>query len=42
MPFDYGDKEPEEQPWPTDDLQAQFGLDEELKDAEDYVAEYDG
>jgi hypothetical protein len=37
MPFDY--KKDEDNP--ADDLQAEFGLDEELKDVEDYVEEYD-
>jgi len=37
----FGSKDDDEPAWPTDDLQAEFGLDEELKDTEEYVEEYD-
>lgn len=37
MPFDYDDEDDN----PADDLQAEFGLDDDLKDVEDYVGEYD-
>lgn len=40
MPFDF-DKDGEKMKQPHEDLQAAFDLDEELKDVEEYVEEYD-
>lgn len=41
MPYDEYGKTEHDEDWPTDDLQGEFNLDEELKETEEYVEEYD-
>lgn len=37
----FGSKDDDEPAWPTDDLPGEFDVDDEFKDVEGYVEEYD-
>lgn len=43
MGFDFGDDDDDDEGMaqPQNDLQARFGLEQDLKDVEEYVEEYD-